>query len=222
MKVKCNHRSKFSHLSNWKEEAWKTQGFNVGISDSRKYVCVRRLLAYGSSFVFVQSKRRLLHKRFTCRKCLCYVIQRQTTFSLHNNPSSQRNCKLLCHNNWAGDYTWSNDDRTSPWKWHEMNTTIVMDTFDWRPPKLSFWNGKKNRWRAHVTGNRCKTEPRYWFPDSLYLIPWFPGSLIPWFPGSLVLWFPGSLVPWFPGSLVPWFPLQGLTPSGLFMGLLAL
>ena len=24
-----------------------------------------------------------------------------------------------------------------------MNTTIVMDTFDWRPPKLRFWNGKK-------------------------------------------------------------------------------
>ena len=30
MKVKCNHRSKFSNLSNWKEEAWKkkNQGFN--------------------------------------------------------------------------------------------------------------------------------------------------------------------------------------------------
>ena len=25
----------------------------------------------------------------------------------------------------------------------EMNTTIAMDTFYWRPPKLSFWNGKK-------------------------------------------------------------------------------
>ena len=23
MKVKCDHRSKFSNLSNWKEEAWK-------------------------------------------------------------------------------------------------------------------------------------------------------------------------------------------------------
>ena len=29
MKVKSDHRSKFSNLSNWKEEAWKkTQGFN--------------------------------------------------------------------------------------------------------------------------------------------------------------------------------------------------
>ena len=28
MKVKSNHRSKFSNLSNWKEEAWKNQGFN--------------------------------------------------------------------------------------------------------------------------------------------------------------------------------------------------
>ena len=35
MKVKCDHHSKFSNLSNWKEEAWKkkkkkkkNQGFN--------------------------------------------------------------------------------------------------------------------------------------------------------------------------------------------------
>ena len=54
---------------------------------------------YCSSFDFVQSKRRVLHERFTRRKCFCYVIQRQTAFSLQNNPPSQRNCKLLCHNN---------------------------------------------------------------------------------------------------------------------------
>ena len=28
MKVKNDHSSKFSNLSNWKEEAWKNQGFN--------------------------------------------------------------------------------------------------------------------------------------------------------------------------------------------------
>ena len=28
MKVKSDHRSKFFNLSNWKEEAWKNQGFN--------------------------------------------------------------------------------------------------------------------------------------------------------------------------------------------------
>ena len=28
MKVKNDHWSKFSNLSNWKEEAWKNQGFN--------------------------------------------------------------------------------------------------------------------------------------------------------------------------------------------------
>ena len=27
-RVKSDHRSKFSNLSNWKEEAWKNQGFN--------------------------------------------------------------------------------------------------------------------------------------------------------------------------------------------------
>ena len=28
IKVKSDHRNKFSNLSNWKEEAWKNQGFN--------------------------------------------------------------------------------------------------------------------------------------------------------------------------------------------------
>ena len=28
IRVKSDHRSKFSNLSNWKEEAWKNQGFN--------------------------------------------------------------------------------------------------------------------------------------------------------------------------------------------------
>ena len=28
MKVKSDHRGKFSNLGNWKEEAWKNQGFN--------------------------------------------------------------------------------------------------------------------------------------------------------------------------------------------------
>ena len=28
MKVKCDHRSKFSNLSNWKEASKKNQGFN--------------------------------------------------------------------------------------------------------------------------------------------------------------------------------------------------
>ena len=28
MKVKNGHRSRFSNLSNWKEEAWKNQGLN--------------------------------------------------------------------------------------------------------------------------------------------------------------------------------------------------
>ena len=40
MRVKNNHRSKFSNLSNWKEEAWKYQGLNgIRTLDLRKYRC---------------------------------------------------------------------------------------------------------------------------------------------------------------------------------------
>ena len=31
LKVKSDHRSKFSNLINWKEEAWKNQGFNGNV-----------------------------------------------------------------------------------------------------------------------------------------------------------------------------------------------
>ena len=95
-----------------------------------------RSLTALTSFVFVQSKRRLLHKRFARKKCFCYVIQRQTTFSPHNNPPFQRYC------NWI-TIKLSNDDRTWLWNGDEINTTIVIETFDWRPPKLRFSNGKK-------------------------------------------------------------------------------
>ena len=38
--VKSDHRSKFSNLSNWKEEAWKNQGFNeIRTRDLREYRC---------------------------------------------------------------------------------------------------------------------------------------------------------------------------------------
>ena len=40
LKVKNDHRSKFSNLSNWLEEAWKNQGFNgIRTRDLREYRC---------------------------------------------------------------------------------------------------------------------------------------------------------------------------------------
>ena len=47
MKVKCDHRSKFSNLSNWKEEAWKKSGLQrldnpMGLTDSAIYNLIFR------------------------------------------------------------------------------------------------------------------------------------------------------------------------------------
>ena len=81
------------------------------------------------------------------------MIQRQTTSSLHNNPPSQRNCKILCHNNWAiiPDPTMS---RTSAWNWNEHD---YCHGYIWlTSTKTWFLKWEKNRWRARVTGNRCK------------------------------------------------------------------
>ena len=47
MKVKCDHRSKFSNLNNWKEEAWKNQGFNgIGTHDLRDTGAMLYQLSY--------------------------------------------------------------------------------------------------------------------------------------------------------------------------------
>ena len=37
MKVKCDHRSEFSNLSNWKEEAWKKKKKNQGFNGIRTH-----------------------------------------------------------------------------------------------------------------------------------------------------------------------------------------
>ena len=40
MKVKGDHRSKFSNLSNWKEEAWKKSGLQrIPEEDWKKKMC---------------------------------------------------------------------------------------------------------------------------------------------------------------------------------------
>ena len=57
MKVKNDHRSKFSNLSNWKEEAWKkNQGFNgirtLDLLVTSVYLCkmVNSKVDYAESF----------------------------------------------------------------------------------------------------------------------------------------------------------------------------
>ena len=49
MKVKNDHRGIFSNVSNWKEEAWKDQGFNgIRTRDLRDTGAMRYQLSYGS------------------------------------------------------------------------------------------------------------------------------------------------------------------------------
>ena len=58
-KVKCDHRSKFSNLSNWKEEAWKKQGFN-GIR-----IPLKPWFFQASSFVLLKLENLLRRSHFT-------------------------------------------------------------------------------------------------------------------------------------------------------------
>ena len=47
LKVKNDHRSKFSNLSNWKEEAWKNQDFNkIQTHDLRDTIVMLYQLGY--------------------------------------------------------------------------------------------------------------------------------------------------------------------------------
>ena len=64
MKVKCDHRSKFSNLSNWKEEAWKKSGLNLlkNLKNLKKFTAM-------ITFHFhlqPQYKYELFHINFIC------------------------------------------------------------------------------------------------------------------------------------------------------------
>ena len=52
MKVKNDHCSKFSNLSNWKEEAWKNQGFNGIQTDDQHEMPVRCSTNWASHLIF--------------------------------------------------------------------------------------------------------------------------------------------------------------------------
>ena len=50
MKVKNDHRSKFSNLSNWKEETWKNQSFNgIRTHDLRNIGAILYWLSYDAT-----------------------------------------------------------------------------------------------------------------------------------------------------------------------------
>ena len=57
MKVKNDHRSKCSNLSNWKEEAWKNQGFNgIRTRDLRDTGAMLYQLSYEATHCGCRSK----------------------------------------------------------------------------------------------------------------------------------------------------------------------
>ena len=64
MKVKSDHRSKYSNLSNWKEEAWKNQGFyGIRTRDLRDTGAMLHLFAFakeitvaGNSLNFIRNR----------------------------------------------------------------------------------------------------------------------------------------------------------------------
>ena len=81
-------------------------------------------------------------------------------FSLHNNPPSQRNCKLLCHNNWViiPDLTTIEHGCETDMKWTRLlSWKHLTDVHQ----NLVFEMGK-NRWRARVTDNGCKKSWHGW------------------------------------------------------------
>ena len=54
--MKNDHRSKFSNLSNWKEEAWKNQGFNgIRTRDLRDTGAMLYQLSYELLKLYLQS-----------------------------------------------------------------------------------------------------------------------------------------------------------------------
>ena len=72
MKVKNDHRSKFSNLSNWKEEEWKNQGFNgIRTRDLRDTGAMLYQLSYEATHL-LKLENLLRWSFFTFRMQYCY------------------------------------------------------------------------------------------------------------------------------------------------------
>ena len=69
LKVKCDHRSKFSNLSNWKEEAWKKSGLQRDL--------LRRL-----QYDVNQNYNKILDLRFTAMITLHFHLLPQFKYEL--------------------------------------------------------------------------------------------------------------------------------------------
>ena len=97
--VKSDHRSKFSNLSNWKEEAWKNQGFNGNRACS---IRVRFLLKpscfQASSFQLLKLENLLRWSLFTSSTTavqiwiISYILHTHV-LSLSVHWQSQLNCQ---------------------------------------------------------------------------------------------------------------------------------
>ena len=85
IKVKNDLRSKFSNLSNWKEEAWKNQGFN-GIwffqASSFQLLKLENLLRR-SFFTLIYNRSSniwIISYKLHTMTCLCYITDRDNDY----------------------------------------------------------------------------------------------------------------------------------------------
>ena len=71
---KSDHRSKFSNLSNWKEEAWKNQGFNgIRTRDLRDTGAMLYQLSYEATH---WERGQFIEFRFSCAVKWCEVYMK--------------------------------------------------------------------------------------------------------------------------------------------------
>ena len=95
LKVKSDHRSKFSNLNNWKEEAWKNQGFNgIRTRDLRD----TGAMLYQLSYEATHWERGTSHTLGTAMIILHFHLQPQFIYELFHINFTGNN---VLYKNWC-------------------------------------------------------------------------------------------------------------------------
>ena len=134
MKVKNDHRSKFSNLSNWKEEAWKNQGFNgIRTCDLREYWCDALPTELWSPTLGVRSIY-WVHI-FLCSKVMWSISEVIHICTSVVDESEEWSCKFSNLSNWR-----SLKKPGLQWDWSSRYELGVRFVIEFNAVKWSNWN----------------------------------------------------------------------------------
>ena len=110
MKVKSDHHSEFSNLSNWKEEAWVSTGLIGKVNPVAAYPCTRSQSRWHIHESHINWDQYDFHVYFTSYHCTgWYELNKLTTLPMCGFTAQLIEHRTQCHGGHGFESRWSPD-----------------------------------------------------------------------------------------------------------------